>query len=582
MPGQALRPSQFVYTFGVGSIIEAPGGPRVVIDFEKWGKVFGPGRTPPVAEFAISDSTASSLIDDGMIFRIPTNVDLNETESQPVFATGRFPEWALCVRHGYLFQLPVDDRSRCPECLASGSGRNARPEAIRFVRACPDGHLDDVDWHGILHSNKKDCGSTVFQWASEGGSLRDVEITCNDGNGGGCGAKKTLLDVYKGTKRCTGRLPEKGTSYSSCKSEAQVTLRGSSSLRIPEIIMTITIPRLSSRLHRLLDDYQMRTILSTRKTWTKAELLEALQNMSDQDPSMVDPRAVDEINSTDEARLIEVIEALKRFGKNRPTTMPEIRALEFSELQDAAQYGHPPDPTSEVPEFQVNKFKVRPDVQFRSHKLRIAPVEKLRVVSVQKGYRRLGMDPNVNKLIQTFYFDGHRKWFPGLEQFGEGIFIDMAKSPLKVNAPDWDTQYSTSGNLESHPVFVWWHSLAHRLIGALSIDSGYSSAAIRECVYTVRNPKTDEVSGGVLLYTAQTGSDGSLGGLISLVPRFESILSAAVRNIDACSNDPLCGEVSVKTRANNGAACYACMMLSETSCAHRNMYLDRNLLRGNL
>jgi hypothetical protein len=576
MPGQALRPSQFIYTFGVGSIIEAPGGPRLVLDFDKWGRVFGPGRTPSVSEFAIPDSTTSSLLDDGLIFRIPTNVDLNEPESEQIFSTGRFPEWALCNRHWYLFQLSMDDRTRCPDCIASGFSQSARPVAIRFVRACPDGHLDDVDWYGIIHSYRKTCNNIVYSWNSAGGSLRDVEISCT------CGATKTLKDVYRETKHCTGRFPEKGSTFSSCLQEAKVTLRGSSSLRIPEIITTITIPQFASRLHRILDSYQMRTILATRKTWTKADLLDAFQNMASLEPGLVDPRTIDEVNGQSEQRLLKVIDDLRRFGRNRPTTLQGIREMEFNALQDAAENGHPPDPTSENPEFQVNKFKVRKDVRFLSHSYRIAPVERLRVVTVQKGYRRLGTDPNSNKLVSTFYFDGHRKWFPGLEQIGEGIFIDMGKHKLGITSPEWESEYLKRADLQFHPIFVWWHSLSHRIIAALSIDSGYSSAAIRENVYTVKDPKTGEVSGGILLYTTQAGTDGSLGGLISLVPEFETVLSAAVRNLEACSNDPLCSEMSVKTRGNNGAACYACLLLSETSCSNRNMYLDRNLLRGSI
>jgi hypothetical protein len=72
------------------------------------------------------------------------------------------------------------------------------------------------------------------------------------------------------------------------------------------------------------------------------------------------------------------------------------------------------------------------------------------------------------------------------------------------------------------------------------VDSGYSSAAIRERVYTyTENNKT---VGGLLLYTAQSGGDGTLGGLIGLVPHFERILKSALRNVDACSNDPICIE----------------------------------------
>ena len=58
-------------------------------------------------------------------------------------------------------------------------------------------------------------------------------------------------------------------------------------------------------------------------------------------------------------------------------------------------------------------------------------------------------------------------------------------------------------------------------------------------VYIDINQK-GEISAGLLLYTAQQGGDGTLGGLIVMARRFESVLASAIRNIDACSNDPLC------------------------------------------
>jgi hypothetical protein len=133
-----------------------------------------------------------------------------------------------------------------------------------------------------------------------------------------------------------------------------------------------------------------------------------------------------------------------------------------------------------------------------------------------------------------------------------------------------------------HPVFVWWHTFAHRIINALSVDSGYSSAAIRERVFIDVNESDGAANGGILLYTAQPGGDGTLGGLIALVPEFERVIRGALRNIDACSNDPLCGEEQFGYGKYNGAACYACSLISETSCEHRNMRLDRNLLLQNL
>ena len=123
------------------------------------------------------------------------------------------------------------------------------------------------------------------------------------------------------------------------------------------------------------------------------------------------------------------------------------------------------------------------------------------------------------------------------------------------------------------------NTFAHRLLYGLSIDSGYSSAAIRERIYF---KKIDgRVTGGILLYTSQQGSDGSLGGLIALCTKddFSRVLRAAERNLGSCSNDPLCSE---HLERNNGAACYACLLVSETSCEFHNSYLDRLLLSESL
>jgi hypothetical protein len=117
---------------------------------------------------------------------------------------------------------------------------------------------------------------------------------------------------------------------------------------------------------------------------------------------------------------------------------------------------------------------------------------------------------------------------------------------------------------------------------ALAIDSGYSSAAVRERVFININRETGEAGGGVLLYTTQPGGDGTLGGMVALVPMFERVLAGALRYLDSCSNDPLCGEEQFGVGRYNGAACYKCALVSETSCEHRNIHLDRNLLLENL
>src|SRR5438067_12391513 len=115
-------------------------------------------------------------------------------------------------------------------------------------------------------------------------------------------------------------------------------------------------------------------------------------------------------------------------------------------------------------------------------------------------------------------------WYPGVQLFGEGIFIDIPDRDIRPTGPRaavWSGVAARAGDSEEahrcHPVHVWWHSLSHRLLRTLSIDSGYSSAAIRERTYLSSN---SDPRGGLLLFTVQPGGDGTLGGLIALADRF--------------------------------------------------------------
>src|SRR5260370_1314691 len=49
-----------------------------------------------------------------------------------------------------------------------------------------------------------------------------------------------------------------------------------------------------------------------------------------------------------------------------------------------------------------------------------------------------------------------------------------------------------------------------------------------------------------------------------------------------CSNDPICADHQPGhhggDRATHGAACHGCLLIAETSCEMRNLFLDRSLL----
>ena len=574
--GQGIRPSQFVLTYGVGSILEAPNGPRIIQQYSNWGRVFGfPNTSIQLSRFEIRDANVSALLGGGRIFRLPTNADMQIPDEQVLFRTKRFPNWALCQDHEILYELTPSGTTRCPKCPP---GKLAQDQAIRFVRACPQGHLDDVNWKGIIHRRKKTCDGTLFDWIEKGSTLRDITIKCRK-----CGSEATLQDIYNGTWACSGRFPESGTQEL-CGERARVILRNASNLRIPVIEMALTIPPRTTPLHRLLENPHILPILAAEPSWTKSKLLSRLRTAARLIPD-INPITIAEVERASEDEILSAIEDVMK-PLEPDLTPKDVRDREFEALQNAAIYGAPPRPYPQPTDFEVDKDAVTTTQLSPNISLRISPVKRLRVVIAQKGYKRLIRGSSPPKVVETFYREDQNRWYVGVEIHGEGVFIDLPLGESldlhqSETAKAWWSEFKKKKNYLFHPVFVWWHTLSHRFINALSIDSGYSSASIRERVY-IKADGDGHAHGGVLVYTSQRGGDGSLGGLIALVPQFSRVVSAALRNINSCSNDPLCSEQEFAPGRINGAACYACLFLSETSCEFGNLYLDRNLLRWSI
>lgn len=52
------------------------------------------------------------------------------------------------------------------------------------------------------------------------------------------------------------------------------------------------------------------------------------------------------------------------------------------------------------------------------------------------------------------------------------------------------------------------------------------------------------------MYATQPGSEGTLGDMIALTPRFQEILTDAFQRLEMCSNDPLCRKQSFSEGKN--------------------------------
>ena len=129
---------------------------------------------------------------------------------------------------------------------------------------------------------------------------------------------------------------------------------------------------------------------------------------------------------------------------------------------------------------------------------------------------------------------------------------------------------------------LFTHTLSHLLINEIIYESGYGSASIGERLFVSPLEHENEMN-GLLIYTAQGDTEGTMGGLVSLgyPERFNIIFENALKKALWCSTDPVCNEVVPQGPFNlNLGACYSCALLPETSCELINSILDRGIVVG--
>ena len=66
----------------------------------------------------------------------------------------------------------------------------------------------------------------------------------------------------------------------------------------------------------------------------------------------------------------------------------------------------------------------------------------------------------------------------------------------------------------------------------LPLDCGYPASSLKERVHALKAPSGSYDRRGIPIYTASTGAQGTLGGLVGAAPRFAQILGNALRGGD--------------------------------------------------
>lgn len=245
-------------------------------------------------------------------------------------------------------------------------------------------------------------------------------------------------------------------------------------------------------------------------------------------------------------------------------------------------------------EFEIRPQKV-PD-GLRPWFSRLVKVSRLREVRAMTGFTRIHpLGEGATEKAKIFL--SNPGWLPAIEVRGEGVFLEFDRQAIeewenrtevKVRAAridqrlkdEWRERHG-AGSEPPRSIsarFLLVHTFAHALMRQLTLDCGYSSTALRERLYVSEGDMQ-----GLLIYTATTDDDGTLGGLQRQgdPERIVRTIVAAVQSQAWCSSDPLCIEdMLIPEDGFSLAACHSCVLSPETSCEEFNRFLDRATLIG--
>ena len=514
------------------------------------------------------------------------------------------------IRERFIYDTKLSGRPNCFCCykenLLTGKPRRKfhKLEQVRFVFVSPDGDIKDIDWTkwitaerlGANNSDEETEGlesgryvlgqdpccdnvSLTYQRSTKLSDLAGITIQCES-----CNRRKTLAGFFN-LRRKKGNITD--SQQKTYPVYFKPLIRTSNSIYYPIVMNSLFIPQPEIKLSH--DQKATIRLLST--TGNSAEQIAAVTKIALKDVQQV-------------------------LGEGVYLSENDFRKNEYHYLLNEYQY------LLNTGNFKsVEKDLILEDIPINDELKnfgfdKIIKIKRLKLTSVQTGYTRLSpMDKDIfsNSRDKFIRFDNkdiplkakftiakpnETEYLMGVENFGEGIFIKWNDERMKYFTDELmknerakqeiTTLYHKSRDKTNQMVnpekitntnhmgkFLLIHSFSHLIIKELEFLCGYPSSSVSERIYC-----DSDTMNGLLIYTI-AGSEGSFGGLIKQADsdNFSKILSSALLRARDCSSDPICYESDGQGVGGlNYAACYSCLLISETSCEEFNSFLDRKIL----
>lgn len=597
-----LNPSQMLYTYGIGAIVDLPHLSAIVSGLDDWP--VGPQYVREIQEERLLFALRAMLGDQVQrLLSLPTVPDEGgrpdpfEKEARIGVPVSTFPQWMVCPScqilaptHSELFELKVDfyhpDRTHYEHVNCQ---RTTKPTVLpaRFLVCCENGHLDDFPWAEYVHHfdpAQYDHKSLTLSEFGPSGEARDLYVECNV-----CGVKRQLAEAFGRENRekmpiCKGRRPHlHDYDPDGCDLHVRAILLGASNIWFPSVLNTISIPTTADRLDNLVAE-----------NWGELIRVEKVDELAFMEKW-------GKLNAFAEFPLTDLWNAIIKRKSITPTgdssEQPNLLLPEWNAFTT-------PGAQIETPDFRLRQ--VKPPNKYQDVFSQIVLIERLREVRALAGFTRIDspgeMAETDEEEIKTISPISRRppKWIPAIEVRGEGIFLQFNEDAIlkwlaKVEVKKWEAMFYQAhiewrkNRMIEKPEanypglrYVLIHSFSHALMRQFSMECGYTQASIRERIYSNNSGQPGVPMAGLLLYTSAPDSEGTLGGLVSLGEplNLERHIDTALETCGLCASDPTCAEHMPGYGAStvHAAACHSCLFSPETSCEKGNRYLDRSVL----
>ena len=587
-----VRPSHLIATSGVGAVIDLPSMSVVVRGLDAWS----PERQDTIDEPRLLAEVRRVLGPQVRALRhAPWDpAERNDAYSRVGVPVTPFPGWVRCPRCHRLgpldppgqFEL-IHQLGRRPDlakfvharCPKQAQTRNPRKRACvpaRFLVVCEDGHLDDFPYVEYVHAGaSQPCGGPQLIMSDAASTLGPrVTVKCAE-----CGATRNIQEAagrsgWEKLPVCRGRHPHL-QRFGSCRKKLHLIVLGASNLWFGVSATALHLPQGQTVEDLVAANWQ---ILGAQAS---AEVAQAI---------------IDGMDALRGLRGVPIHEIWASIEKIRSAGGPAAPAEGHGLLE--AEWRLLSRPTTER---QDPDFRAVPELTPEGYDRlldQVVLVSRLREVRALLGFTRLAAPErdDLEPARRVALTRGSHDWVPAVEQRGEGIFLQLREDAVAR----WTAQAARHPHMQAlEGAYRRWaysrgrvaaprlpiarltliHTLSHMLIRQVALECGYSSASIRERLY-IGGPQ--KPTAGVLLSTAASDSEGTLGGLVALGQphHLKRLLDQAFRDALRCSSDPLCAEhVPIDPSTTlHAAACHACLFASETSCETNNRWLDRAVL----